>query len=183
MAGRPTDADKKSSEWYRLRNLTHTLVTHNKQSREHVMREALERILGQPFWKARPGWLRNEATGRRLELDAWNEELRVACEFNGVQHERYPNPFHATRAQFDAQQARDRLKVALCQQHSVFLIIVPSCIRKDDIEGYLREQLRARAKDVQAVVVHAAAPVTEHSSSSTDDLSELQCAIASLTVS
>lgn len=58
------DPDKKSSEWYRLRKLTHTLVTHNKQSREHIMREALEEILEQPFRKARPSWLRNEATGR-----------------------------------------------------------------------------------------------------------------------
>lgn len=150
------------------------------------MREALERILGRPFRKARPSWLRNEATGRRLELDAWNEELRTACEFNGEQHERYPNHIHATRAQFDAQQARDQLKVALCQQHEVLLIIVPSCIKKDDIEGYLREQLHARAKDVHDTAVQSASSTvaaTELSTRSTDDLSELQRAIDSLTVS
>jgi hypothetical protein len=117
------------------------LLIRNQYSRENLMRRALEQLLGKPFLKARPAFLRNPATGRPLEFDAYNEELRIAAEFNGVQHERYPNPFHSTRKQFEAQQARDRLKAVLCQEQGIKLIVVPSGVQQGDLNAYLQQQL------------------------------------------
>jgi hypothetical protein len=49
------------------------------------MRAALQELLGEPFVKIRPIFLLNLATRRKRELDAWNEKLRLAVEFDGPQ--------------------------------------------------------------------------------------------------
>ena len=66
--------------------LAHRLVTLNPRSRENIMRVALEALTGKSFIKIRPPWLRNPLGGRNLEIDAWNDELKLACEFQGYQH-------------------------------------------------------------------------------------------------
>jgi hypothetical protein len=89
----------------------------------------------------RSAFLRNPATRRCLELDAYSEEIQLGVEFHGVQHYEFPNPFHSTRAQFQRQQDRDKLKSTLCSMHGVRLLIVPHHVQRDDIETYLRNQL------------------------------------------
>ena len=111
-------------------------------SRENVMRRALEGLLGLPCPKARPTFLRNPATKRCLELDAFCEERKVACEFQGIQHSQYPNPVHLNKTQFDAQVARDQMKQTLCSTHGVILILVPHTVSRQGMEQYLREQLQ-----------------------------------------
>lgn len=107
-------------------------------------RAALERIFGKPFVKVRPWWIVNPKTNRRLELDCYNQELHVACEYNGIQHSVFPNPFHSTLAEFEAQQWRDAHKAQACQQHGVCLLVVPHTIARPEIENYLRRELQAR---------------------------------------
>src|SRR5665648_420151 len=116
-------------------------VDQNPRSRENVMRMALEELLGQPFPKIRPLFLLNPDTRRRLELDAYCESLRLAAEFHGHQHYVFPNSYHSTRAAFDLQQQRDRLKEKLCHQHGVSLLIVPDTVLRDEIRGHVSKEL------------------------------------------
>jgi hypothetical protein len=112
------------------------------------MREALQIILRKPFLKVRPAFLTNPATNRPLELDAYNEKLKLAAEFQGVQHYEFPNPFHNTRAQFEAQQQRDTLKVRLCAEHGVRLLVVPHTVARDDIHAFLKLALDVQTTGV-----------------------------------
>lgn len=107
---------------------------------------ALHRIFGPDilFTKVRPVWLRNDRTGRALELDLFSEELMLGCEYDGVHHHAYPNSFHKSRAQFDDQVYRDRLKDELTKANRVTLIRIPFTIPFKKIEAYLREELRER---------------------------------------
>jgi hypothetical protein len=105
------------------------------------MRAALEELLGQPFKKVRPKFLRNPATNRCLELDAYCESLQLAAEFAGEQHRIWPNACHNTREDFDKQQARDKLKLELCQQHGITLLVVPDTIARADMREHVKEQL------------------------------------------
>ena len=105
------------------------------------MRDVLQRMFERPFLKVRPAFLTNPATGYPLELDAFNAELKLGAEFHGVQHYEFPNPFHSTRAQFEAQQRRDALKVRLCQECGVRLLVVPHTVNRDDIEAHLKQIL------------------------------------------
>ena len=124
-----------------FRSNSRLLVDQNPRSRENVMRAALEELLGQPFKKIRPKFLRNPATNRCLELDAYCESLKLAAEFAGEQHRIWPNSCHNTREDFEKQQARDKLKLELCQQHGITLIVVPDTVARAEMREYVKEQL------------------------------------------
>jgi len=119
------------------------LVDENPNSRENIMRRTLESLLGHPCPKQRPSFLRSPATNRCLELDAYCVELRVACEFQGIQHDRYPNPVHTSHAQFLAQVNRDRMKAAMCKEHGVCLLLVPHTVSRAGMASFLKAQLKS----------------------------------------
>ena len=119
-----------------FRSRSRSLVDANPKSRENVMRRSLEALLGLPCPKARPAFLRNPATNRCLEHDAWCEELQVAAEFQGVQHARYPNPVHKSGTAFEAQVKRSR-----CCANGVCLILVPHTVTSEQMASFLREAL------------------------------------------
>lgn len=56
-----------------------------KRSRkgEKRTREIIERITGRKFPSVRPNFLKNPKTGRNLELDMYNDSLKLAIEYNG----------------------------------------------------------------------------------------------------
>ena len=107
------------------------------------MRRTLEQLTGKPFVKVRPDFLRNPASGRCLELDAFNPELQLGCEFQGIQHYTFPNPFHSTKERFEAQLHRDKLMVELCAQRGVTLLLVPDSVERDQIRTFLLDKLLA----------------------------------------
>jgi len=93
---------------------------------EEACRVHMERRFGVPFAKARPSFMRNPVTGENLELDVYNEELRLAVEYNGRQHYQFNSHFHnGSNDRFQNQQYRDLIKKQLCEQNGVRLIIVP----------------------------------------------------------
>ena len=55
-----------------------------------------ENIFNEKFPNVRPSWLINHQTGFLLELDGVCDTLNLAFEFDGIQHNEYPNPFHQT---------------------------------------------------------------------------------------
>lgn len=117
-------------------------VDRNPRSRENLMRVALEELTGHPFPKVRPAFLRNPATNRCLELDAYCAALRLGAEFAGEQHRVFPNSCHSSRAEFDKQQHRDQLKLDLCRQHGVTLLIVPDSVKRNEMKEYVKMRLQ-----------------------------------------
>lgn len=113
----------------------------SESSGEEQTRRAMEGLLGAPFRRVRPPFLRSPITQRCLELDGYNKELKLAFEYDGQQHYCWPNAFHKTRQQFDAQQQRDRLKRVLCDMAGVTLITVPYTVKHKEIEPFLRARL------------------------------------------
>jgi len=115
-------------------------------SGEKETKASLERLLCVPFVKIRPAWLRNTVhnTGRNLEIDCYNEELGVCVEYDGKQHESYPNAWHKTRAEFVAQQERDELKRRVCEARGLAFIVVPHTVPRKSIESFLRTELQQR---------------------------------------
>lgn len=108
---------------------------------EEICRHYLREIFGKPFHRAHPRWLRNPETGKCLELDCYNAELMIALEYNGEQHYVYPNTFHRTREDFDAQLRRDKFKADKCKERGVLLIVVPYNIPKSEIREFIKREL------------------------------------------
>jgi hypothetical protein len=107
--------------------------TYRKWKGEQETCQALEKIYGKPFVSVRPNFLKNPQTGRNLELDCYNDELKIAAEYNGIQHYVYPNPFHKTEEEFQKQVTRDEIKYQLCEDNGVYLITVPYTVPIEEI--------------------------------------------------
>ena len=107
----------------------------------------VENIFGVEFLKAHPLWLKSDK-GRPLELDMYNEVLKIAFEHNGIQHYQFHPHFHDTFEDFYEQQRRDEIRRQGCQERGVILIEIPYWCDGNNLEAYIRKQLREYGFDV-----------------------------------
>ena len=130
-------------------SLVSVLKMDKKYFHEERCRAIFERLLNQKrvgerlrFKKVRPSWLINHETGFCLELDGYCKQLKLAFEYDGIQHHVYPNPFHKSKEEFNRQRKRDEMKDRKCKIHGTTLIRIKYDVR--DLEDYIRKELRDR---------------------------------------
>jgi len=123
---------------------------------ERICCETMENIYGLPFKSIRPKWLQNPETGYNVELDCYNDELKLAIEYNGEQHYKWPNYTNQTYEQFINQTRRDTLKRQLCDKKGVYLIVVPYNVPHEKIPqyiiSYLPESLQKRLQKENKII-------------------------------
>ena len=93
----------------------------NKKKSEKCLGELLEEIFPDNlFIKIRPDWLNiknNSNKTSNLELDFYCEYLKLAFEYQGIQHEKYVPFFHQGDINnFYKQQEHDRIKKEICEK-------------------------------------------------------------------
>lgn len=109
---------------------------------EKICRKNLEIFYkGKKFENVKLEKFINPITGFKLELDCYNEELKLAVEYNGKQHYVYPNDLHKNEIEFLEQIKRDKEKKKLCDQYGIYLIIVPYTIPFDQIASFILKNL------------------------------------------
>jgi hypothetical protein len=108
---------------------------------EKICQKTIEQIYGVPFLSIRPQWLKNPETKCNLELDCYNDDLKLAVEYNGEQHYKWPNFTNQTYEQFINQIRRDQYKADVCEKMGVYLITVPYNISHDKISSFILSQL------------------------------------------
>jgi hypothetical protein len=111
---------------------------------EKECRRVLEKHFNRAFPKERPLFLLNNVTGRALEIDCCNLEIKVGVEYNGQQHYRYVKGMHKSFDDFRTQQYRDEIKKMLCEQNGFVLIVVPYTVEVEKIEEFILNELRQR---------------------------------------
>ena len=119
---------------------------HNgKLKGETVCRKAMEYIFNVKFEKDRPAWLISPKSKRRLELDGVNHELKVAFEYNGIQHYKFLKVFHKTEESFKYQLYKDKVKVRKCKKNGYTLIVIHQQgdrLQEEPIFEIILEQLK-----------------------------------------
>ncbi len=108
---------------------------------EQMCRQVVEEIYNKPFPCVRPNFLKNPETKRNLELDCYNEGLKIAVERNGIQHYVWPNFTGQSKEEFIKQLRRDKFKIEICDRNGIYLITVPYTVEIKDIEKYIRYYL------------------------------------------
>lgn len=111
-----------------------------KPTKEGKCREILEEIYKMPFPNTRPPWLLSKK-GKPMELDCYNETLQLALEYNGEQHYNFPNYTNCSYSDFKEQQERDKLKVRICSERNIKLIVVPYTVETDDLKSFILQSL------------------------------------------
>lgn len=108
---------------------------------EMECKRAVESITGKTFTKCRPSFLRNSVTESNLELDCYNDELKIAVEYNGEQHYNFIPYFHKTKDAFYNIKYRDEIKKRLCFENAIRLIVVPYDVKLCEIESFIRNAI------------------------------------------
>jgi hypothetical protein len=119
----------------------------SKSRSEKLCREILEEYIGLRFPSIRPDWLKN-ITGYNLELDGVCEDLKLAFEYQGKQHDEYIPFFHTNGpSDFERQQERDKLKLELCKKHNIDVFIIPPTLsyqNENELRIFIKEELIKR---------------------------------------
>ena len=108
---------------------------------EQICRAILENGFQCKFPKSYPDWLVN-SLGNKMELDGYSKTLRLAFEYNGVQHYRLNKKFHKSEEELGRRQQDDLRKEALCLAHDVKLIVVPYTLKKSELRNFILNKLR-----------------------------------------
>jgi hypothetical protein len=105
---------------------------------EKLCRKIFEELLSFKFPKRRPRFL----TG--LELDGYCRALRLAFEYQGLQHYEYTEYFHETIEDFFRLQERDKIKKELCELNDIYLIEIPYMYdfkNENKLRDFIRKKL------------------------------------------
>ena len=89
---------------------------------ETICRRFFERIFRKPFPKSYLPWLVNQ-NGNQMELDGFNKEMKMAFEYQGIQHRKIA--FGMTKEDVKKIQHEDALKLKICKENGVTLLIIP----------------------------------------------------------
>ena len=110
---------------------------------EELVRKKFEVLTGYKFPTVYPSWLKNpKPSGHTLlELDGFCEELGIAFEFQGPLHYAYDAEQHASYTKFEASRQKDALKVKLCAQRGVALVVVPYTVKPEIMTFYVGSRL------------------------------------------
>ena len=118
-----------------------------KSRSEKLCREILQEYTGLSFTSIRPNLLKNDVSGHNLELDGFCEDLRLAFEYQGKQHDEYIPFFHRKEGDFERQQDRDKLKLDLCKKHDIDVLIIPHTLsyqNENELRIFIKEELIKR---------------------------------------
>lgn len=146
---------KTSRKKYEYIGLEHSYIENEvlgKQKRvyktEEICRKIFEDYFGVPFEKCRPDFLRNPLTGKCLELDGYNPDIKtkigkgLAYEYNGEQHYKYVSHFHKNNGNFIGQLKRDSFKYRKCREKGIALIVIPYYVG-ENLKKYIHEKIRS----------------------------------------
>jgi len=111
-----------------------------KNKHEKECRRILESIYKKSFHSVRPDFL-EYTNGHNLELDMYNEELKLAVEYQGIQHYKFNKFFHKSYDDFINLVNRDTWKSQRCKELNIKLITVPYTIKFDNLQEYILKQL------------------------------------------
>jgi hypothetical protein len=114
------------------------LKKHPRSKSELEIVTILEKLLGVKFPTVNPDWL--SWKGRSLELDGYNEKLKLAIEFSGPQHTKWVSSAEPYE-EYEERVAKDIAKREICKANGVNLIVVDYTIPRAYWTHYLKSRL------------------------------------------
>jgi hypothetical protein len=133
-----------SKSYYIPTNTVKKRVVPKESKGELECRRVLRKLFNRPFNKARPDILRNPVTGGdfNLELDCYDPELKIAVEYNGIQHYK-PIDFFGGEEALILRQKHDKIKKEYCNDNNIkFIEISCEINNKKLIFDYLNNMLK-----------------------------------------
>jgi hypothetical protein len=108
----------------------------NDNTKEGLTKKIIEKLTGKQFLKVKPHWLIN-GNGNVMEIDMYNDELKIGIEYNGSQHLNVG--YHIkTDEKLQIRIQDDKIKNDLCKSHGINLITIHHDLQtEEDIKTFL----------------------------------------------
>lgn len=108
--------------------------------RERLCRAILEALYGCKFPRKRPRWLTG-ARGRSMELDGYNEDLKLAFEHHGQHHYQEVPHFQRRAESLKTRIDDDAYKRSVCRSEGVYLIEIPYSVSATELVTWIYDEL------------------------------------------
>lgn len=99
---------------------------------ERITRGIMKRIFNADFEKTRN--IKTDIATKPLELDGFSEDLMIAFEYQGLQHEKYVSYFHQSLEEYETRKKYDKEKIEKCKEKNIKLVIIPDFIHYDNLD-------------------------------------------------
>lgn len=124
----------------------------HKNSGKEICRIHFEYLFAKPFPAVKPLWLKN-SKGNLMELDGYNDELKMAFEYSGKEHYQFMQQYHKSMDQLEERIENEKLKYELCRQQNITVIEVPHSIPFKKLKEYLLNQIPKSFSVVTNVII------------------------------
>ena len=105
----------------------------------YVIKKYEKYLKEKPILEKTFDWLYNPKTNKKLRIDAYFPESKIALEYNGPQHYMIDKRYTTSKDMLTYRQELDRLKITLLQEHDINVITVHY---KDIVtEDYIKKSL------------------------------------------
>jgi hypothetical protein len=102
---------------------------------ERICRSFFEKIFNAKFHIGKYKWLLSPKNAN-MQLDGYNKKLKLAFEYQGIQHYKL-NGIRFNKKDLDYQQQCDQIKRDTCKLKDITLIEVPYTIKYEDMEKFI----------------------------------------------
>ena len=103
-----------------IKNIKYCPFCFTDSCEENLIRDLIEIHFNAKFPSIRPDFLKSTYSNKNLELDMYNKDLKLAFEYNGIQHY---EPIYGEK-RLEISQRNDMEKNRLCEQNGVKLITI-----------------------------------------------------------
>ena len=105
---------------------------------ERMCRNFFEEIFKVKFQTTKFKWLLN-IDGNQMHLDGYNDKLRIAFEYHGIQHYKFKKHWFKTEEEFKKRKLNDIMKRDLCKEKGIKLFEIPYTIKFENMEDYIKK--------------------------------------------
>ncbi len=123
---------------------------------EEIVRSYFEKLFKKRFRKTRDlKWLKKHPKAKNnLELDGYNDELKLGFEHQGIQHYKLVDKFKNTKKDVKNQKKIDQKKRKLCLENGVRLIEIVrlgTITKEEELIGQIRKQFLQKRKGLKPI--------------------------------
>lgn len=133
-------------QWGHLSNGQWCPICSKGSKSEEIARTVFETLFGKEFKKVRPKWLRYPKTSRLLELDGYNDELKIAFEYQGAQHRNWQIG-NEGKSGLNDRIERDKWKRKRVAEEGITLVELWDTTAYEDFGAEINKQLSEAGRD------------------------------------
>ncbi len=108
---------------------------------EKIFRIIMEKVFNTTFSSCRPDWLRNKY-GNRLQIDGYNENLKIGFEYQGKQHFKFSPHFCRNIETFKRGKQNDLTKKQILSSRNIFMFYPTYQLKKENYLEFIFSKIK-----------------------------------------